>query len=173
MVEKLAFQLRSEEWLTSTVVIKIRYSNFDTETKQCRIPYTSADHTLTRSVTELFDKLYQRRMRLRLIGIRFSGLVRGTYQINMFEDTEEMLSLYQAMDRMKKRYGFDAVARCAGATLKVKANNVHQLSPYHSLRYGTIPLNELVQQASAVEAMALTEIRLLVFMILSKNAKLL
>jgi DNA polymerase-4 len=120
MVEKLAFQLRSEEWLTSTVVIKIRYSNFDTETKQCRIPYTSADHTLTRSVTELFDKLYQRRMRLRLIGIRFSGLVRGTYQINMFEDTEEMLSLYQAMDRMKKRYGFDAVARCAGATLKVK-----------------------------------------------------
>jgi DNA polymerase-4 len=148
MVEKLAFQLRSEEWLTSTVVIKIRYSNFDTETKQCRIPYTSADHTLTRSVTELFDKLYQRRMRLRLIGIRFSGLVRGTYQINMFEDTEEMLSLYQAMDRMKKRYGFDAVARCAGATLKVKANNVHQLSPYHSLRYGTIPLNELVQQAS-------------------------
>jgi DNA polymerase-4 len=57
-------------------------------------------------------------MRLRLIGIRFSGLVRGTYQINMFEDTEEMLSLYQAMDRMKKRYGFDAVARCAGATLK-------------------------------------------------------
>jgi DNA polymerase-4 len=57
---KLAFQLRSEEWLTSTVVIKIRYSNFDTETKQ--YPYTSADHTLTRSVTELFDKLYQRRM---------------------------------------------------------------------------------------------------------------
>jgi DNA polymerase-4 len=31
MVEKLAFQLRSEEWLTSTVVIKIRYSNFDTK----------------------------------------------------------------------------------------------------------------------------------------------
>jgi DNA polymerase-4 len=29
---KTAFQLRSEEWLTSTVVIKIRYSNFDTET---------------------------------------------------------------------------------------------------------------------------------------------
>jgi DNA polymerase-4 len=88
MVEKLAFQLRSEEWLTSTVVIKNTLI-FDTETKQCRIPYTSADHTLTRSVTELFDKLYQRRMRLRLIGIRFSGLVRGTYQINMFEDTEK------------------------------------------------------------------------------------
>ena len=118
MVEKLAFQLRSEQWLASTVVIKIRYANFDTETKQCRIQYTSADHILTKNVLELFDKLYQRRMRLRLIGIRFSGLVRGTYQINMFEDTEEMLSLYQAMDRMKTRYGFDAVMRCAGASFK-------------------------------------------------------
>lgn len=118
MVEKLAFQLRSEEWLTSTVVIKIRYANFDTETKQCRIHYTSADHILTKTVSELFDKVYQRRMRLRLIGIRFSGLVRGTYQINLFEDTEEMLSLYQAMDRMKSRYGFDAVMRCAGASFK-------------------------------------------------------
>lgn len=118
MVEKLAFQLRSEEWLTSTVVIKIRYNNFDTETKQCKVPYTSGDHILIRVVSELFDKLYHRRMRLRMIGVRFSGLVRGTYQINMFEDTVEMMSLYQAMDRMKKRYGFDAVTRCAGGTFR-------------------------------------------------------
>ncbi|MFQ6600749.1 DNA polymerase IV [Flavobacterium sp. C3NV] len=118
MVEKLAFQLRSEQWLTSTITIKIRYANFDTETKQCKIAYTSADHILTKNVMELFEKVYQRRMRLRLIGIRFSGLVRGTYQINLFEDTEEMLSLYAAMDKMKSRYGFDAVMRCAGASFK-------------------------------------------------------
>ncbi|MDR7372725.1 DNA polymerase IV [Flavobacterium aquidurense] len=118
MVEKLAFQLRSEQWLTSTIAVKIRYANFDTETKQCKIAYTSADHILTKNVMELFEKLYQRRMRLRLIGIRFSGLVRGTYQINLFEDTEEMLSLYAAMDKMKSRYGFDAVMRCAGAHFK-------------------------------------------------------
>ena len=123
MVEKLAFQLRSEEWLTSTVTIKIRYANFDTETKQCKVPYTSADHILIKCIINLFDKLYQRRMRLRLIGIRFSGLVRGTYQINMFEDTEEMLSLYQAMDRMKTRYGFDSVMRGGGAILKPNNKN--------------------------------------------------
>ncbi len=120
MVEKLAFQLRSEQWLASTVTVKIRYSNFDTETKQCRIAYTSADHVLSRTVMELFDRLYQRRMRLRLVGIQFSGLVRGSYQINIFEDTQEMMALYQAMDRMKQRYGFNSVARCAGAILKNK-----------------------------------------------------
>jgi hypothetical protein len=37
----------------------------------------------------------------------------------MFEDTEEMLSLYQAMDRMKNAMVL-MLARCAGATLKVK-----------------------------------------------------
>jgi DNA polymerase-4 len=124
MVEKLAFQLRSEEWLTSTVVVKIRYSNFDTETKQCKIAYTSADHLLTKKVLGLFDSLYQRRMRLRLVGIRFSGLVRGTYQIDLFQDTQEMLSLYAAMDKMKSRYGFDAVMRCSGAALKPNAKDV-------------------------------------------------
>ncbi|WP_448672493.1 DNA polymerase IV [Sphingobacterium multivorum] len=120
MVEKLAFQLRSEQWLASTVTVKVRYSNFDTETKQCRVAYTSADHVLSRTVMDLFDRLYQRRMRLRLVGIQFSGLVRGNYQINIFEDTQEMMALYQAMDRMKQRYGFDSVARCAGAILKNK-----------------------------------------------------
>lgn len=123
MVEKLSYQLRSEQWLTSTVTVKVRYANFDTETKQCRVQYTSADHILTKTVQELFDKLYQRRMRLRLIGVRFSGLVRGTYQIDLFNDTEEMLALYQAMDRMKTRYGFDAVMRCAGASFKPNSKN--------------------------------------------------
>ena len=118
MVEKLAFQLRSEQWLASTVTVKIRYANFDTETKQCRVAYTSVDHTLAKVAKELFDKLYQRRMRLRLVGIQFSGLVRGDYQMNLFEDTEEIIALYQAMDKMKKRYGPDAIARGAGAVLK-------------------------------------------------------
>ncbi|MFP5436798.1 MAG: DNA polymerase IV [Bacteroidia bacterium] len=121
MVEKLAYQLRQENWLTSTVTVKIRYSNFDTETRQVSLDYTSADHTLTKAVLELFEKLYQRRMSLRLIGVRFSGLVRGTYQIDMFEDTVELMSLYQAMDKIKNRFGANAVMRCNGAFLKPKA----------------------------------------------------
>lgn len=120
MVEKLAYQLRSEKWLTSTVVVKIRYNNFDTETKQCRIAYTSCDHILIEKVNDLFDKVYNRRMRLRLIGIRFTGLVHGTYQIDMFDDTTEMMSLYQAIDKMKNRFGFDAITRCAGSKMKDK-----------------------------------------------------
>lgn len=122
MVEKLAFQLRREQWLVSTVVVKIRYANFDTETKQAKIAYTSADNILTKTVRELFNRLYSRRMRIRLIGIRFTGLVRGNLQINLFEDTQEMAALYQAMDRIKNRFGYDKVGRAAGFDFTAKEN---------------------------------------------------
>ena len=114
MVEQLAFQLRTEKWLTSTIVVKIRYSNFDTETKQFRIPYTSADHTLLKYVLELFKKAYTRRMRIRLIGVKFTGLVHGCHQMNLFEDTEELISLYQTMDKIKNRFGTASVGRASG-----------------------------------------------------------
>ena len=120
MVEKLSYQLRTEGFLASTIIVKIRYNNFDTETKQFKMPYTSFDHVLTKIANDLFDKLYSRRMRLRLVGIRFTGLVRGTYQINMFEDTTQTLSLYQALDKIKNRFGFDAVSRCSGTIFKQK-----------------------------------------------------
>jgi len=114
MAEKLAYQLRQEKWLTSTVVIKIRYANFDTETKQIRVTYTSADHTLSRVALELFTKIYTRRMRLRLVGLRFTDLVHGNHQMNLFEDTEEQMNLYQTMDQIKNRFGAGAVGRASG-----------------------------------------------------------
>lgn len=117
MAESLAYQLRQEKWLTSTVVLKIRYANFDTETKQCKISYTSIDHTLARVALDLFEKLYTRRMRLRLIGLRFTNLVHGTYQMNLFEDSEQLINLYQAMDRMKNRFGKNALGRASGFEL--------------------------------------------------------
>jgi DNA polymerase-4 len=69
-------------------------------------------------VKELFDKLYQKRMLIRLIGVRFSHLIQGNYQFDLFDDTAEQLSLYQAMDKLRKRFGRDAVQRAAGMEIK-------------------------------------------------------
>jgi DNA polymerase-4 len=111
MVENLAYQLRKQQKVTGCVTVKIRYSDFNTYTKQLRIPYTSADHTLITCSCELFEKLYEKRMLVRLIGVRFSELVTGSLQINLFEHTEEMINLYQAMDSIRNRYGDHAVKR--------------------------------------------------------------
>ncbi|MBL0200975.1 MAG: DNA polymerase IV [Chitinophagaceae bacterium] len=114
MTERLAFDLRKQNRLTGCVTVKLRYSNFETYTKQLTIPYTNADHVLMNTANELFNKLYERRMLIRMIGIRFTNLIPGNYQIRLFEDTHEMINLYQAIDSVKKRYGEKFVMRAAG-----------------------------------------------------------
>jgi DNA polymerase IV len=114
MTENLAFQLRNGNKLSSCVAVKIRYSDMQTYSKQRKIAYTSCDKTLIRVTRELFDLLYNRRVRVRLIGVKFSHFVEGGYQINLFEDTEEMINLYHAMDKIRNRYGMKAVQRSSG-----------------------------------------------------------
>ncbi len=118
MTEKLAYYLRNGNKLTSNVSVTVRYSDFDTRSRQKHIPYTANDHTLIEIVMGLFDQLYQRRVMARLVGVRFSGLVGGGYQINLFEDSEKTIHLYQAMDKVRNRFGQGAVKRAI--TMDVK-----------------------------------------------------
>ncbi|UXP33545.1 DNA polymerase IV [Reichenbachiella agarivorans] len=118
MAENLAFQLRKGQKLTSCISVKVRYSDFNTYTLQCKISHTSADHILIPKVIELFDKLYNKRLLVRLIGVRFSQLAEGNYQINLFEDTEEMIRLYQALDAIRDKHGDRKVMRAAGIDTK-------------------------------------------------------
>jgi DNA polymerase-4 len=111
MTEKLAYKLRRSGRLTGCISVKIRYADFDTVNKQLSIPYTANDAKLMEIVYRLFDQLYQRRVLIRLIGVRLSELVRGSYQISLFEDTPEQISLYQAMDKIRNRFGSTAVQR--------------------------------------------------------------
>ncbi len=111
MAENLAYQLRNGDKLTACVTVRIRYSDFQTETKQMQIPYTSADTVLIKHVLGLFESLYSRRVMVRLVGVRYSHLVGGGFQINLFDDTEEEINLYHAMDDIRNRFGQDAVKR--------------------------------------------------------------
>ena len=113
MEEILAFQLRRGHKLTSVVTVKIRYSDFQTTSKQIRIPYTSADHILIPKVEELFEKLHMRRIVIRLVGVRFSGLTEGQYQIDLFENTNKTVNLYKAMDFLRDKYGDHTVRPAA------------------------------------------------------------
>ncbi|KAA1243527.1 DNA polymerase IV [Aquimarina sp. RZ0] len=123
MVENLAFQLRMGDKLTSCVSVKIRYSDFSTYSKQAKIPYTSADHKILPMVQELFKKLYKRRVLIRLIGVKFSHLAGGNYQINLFDDNEKQLNLYAALDHLRKRYGAASVMRASTLDVKTVRDN--------------------------------------------------
>jgi DNA polymerase-4 len=126
MAENLVFQLRRGNKLTSCITVKIRYTDFQTYTVQKKIPYSAVDHTLIPIVLELFRKLYNRRVLVRLIGVRYSSLVEGAHQINLFEDTQ-MLQLYTAMDEMRERYGDRAVVRASG----MEARSISRWNPFN------------------------------------------
>ena len=121
MTEKLCFKLRKKEKLASVVTVKIRYSNYDTHTLQKKVAYTSFDHVLISTVKDLFKRLYQRRMLVRLIGIKLGGLVHGAQQLNLFDDNEKQVRLYLSMDKIRKRYGVGLIQRASGIMKKTVA----------------------------------------------------
>lgn len=105
MVEKLGFELRKQDKLCSVVSVKIRYANFDSHTLQKKIPYTSFDHHITEVAKELFVKLYNRRLSVRLVGVKFSKLIYGHQQLQLFDPKAKLTGLYKETDLLKKKYG--------------------------------------------------------------------
>ena len=111
LTEKTAFELRREEKLTGCVAIKIRYSNFETVSKQEIINYTALDDVLISKVKSLFTKLYNRGSKVRLLGVRFSHLIPYSLQMNLFDQSEEKFQLYQTIDRLKDQYGQGVITK--------------------------------------------------------------
>jgi DNA polymerase-4 len=117
IAENLVYQLRRGNKVTACVSVKVRYSDFQTHTVQKRIAYSASDHTIVPLVLELFRKLYNRRMLVRLIGVKFTHIVEGGHQINLFEDTT-VINLYQAMDHIREKYGDRAIMKASGMGAK-------------------------------------------------------
>lgn len=118
MVFELAYALRKQEKLTACITVTIRYANFETVSQQCKIPFTALDTTLTEKVKALFEKAYTRRMLIRLVGVKFSNLVHGFEQIDLYHSSQEKYNLCQAMDKIRNRFGDNALA--IASTLGVK-----------------------------------------------------
>lgn len=126
MAENLAFQLRRANKLTGTVTVKIRYADFQTQTLQQQVAYTAADHELLPLVKSLFKRLYNRRVLVRLIGIRYSSLVSGAHQLRLFDSDLAYPALYQALDKIRVRYGDRAVLRAIG----LEARTIGHYNPF-------------------------------------------
>ena len=126
MAENLAFQLRNGHKLTGCITVKIRYSDFQTQTLQKQIPYTAADHLLLPTVSDLFERLFSRRLLVRLIGVRYSSLVSGFNQLNLFDESMNYAALYSSLDQIRKRYGDRSVIRAIG----MEARTIGRQNPF-------------------------------------------
>lgn len=111
LTEKTAYSLREDDKLTGTVTVKIRYSDFETTSRQETIDYTSLDDQLIAKAKDLFQKSWQKGRPVRLLGVRFSQLIPFTMQMNLFQDNAEKLNLYKAVDDIKDRFGSTMVKK--------------------------------------------------------------
>jgi DNA polymerase-4 len=126
MAENLTFQLRQGNKVSACISVKIRYSDFQTQTLQKRIPYSAADHEILPLVQELFAKIYNRRLLVRLIGVKCSELISGSHQLSLFDDPKRYANLYSALDNIRSRFGDQAVMRAGGMDVK----NLHRFNPF-------------------------------------------
>jgi len=111
LTEKTAYDLRSEGKLTGCITVKLRYADFTTVSKQEVIDYTALDNVLLAKTKDLFDRLYKRAEKVRLLGIRFSHLVPMTVQMNLFDDAVEKLELFKAVDGIKEQFGAGVITK--------------------------------------------------------------
>ena len=113
LTEETAHDLRKEERLTGCVTVKIKYANFEKFTRQEVVDYTALDDVLITKVKDIFGKLYKKGEKVRLLGVRFSQLIPFTLQMSLFENPQEKLQLYHAVDNIKSQFGNDAVTKAS------------------------------------------------------------
>ncbi len=111
LTEKTAYSLREDEKLTGCVTVKIRYSDFETTSRQETVDYTALDDVLIAKVKDLFNKSYQQGRPVRLLGVRFSQMIPFTMQMSLFDNNVEKLNLYKAVDEIKDRFGSKLVTK--------------------------------------------------------------
>ncbi len=120
LTEKTAYSLREDEKMAGCITIKIRYSDFETISRQETIDYTALDDVLIERVKELFQKSVEKGRPVRLLGVRFSHMIPISTQMSLFENNLEKLNLYRAVDDIKEKFGSHSVSKAVSARKKKK-----------------------------------------------------
>jgi DNA polymerase-4 len=121
LVEKAGHELRKTRRKAKTITLRIRYSDFKRVSRALTLERaTNLDEVIFRNATDLLHQNWQRRVRLRLIGIHLSHFEPETGQLELFPDWNEWKArnLHQKVDDVRDRFGFDAIQAGKSVLLK-------------------------------------------------------
>ncbi|HOX05796.1 MAG TPA: DNA polymerase IV [Planctomycetota bacterium] len=112
LVERAIKAVREMGLAAGCAGLRIRYADFkgDEGTKRLARPSDLEDDVFT-AVQALLERLHTRRVALRLVGVSLSGLaLKNAEQLDLFEPADESRhSLAEAVDAIRKLYGFSAI----------------------------------------------------------------
>lgn len=114
LVEKCAFRLRERALFPRKADLLIRYSDQMESKRSIKLPRLSFwDFDLYGPMENLFFKICTRRVRVRLIRIRFRDFSPISGQLSLFHDpspdTKKGPLVVEAVDRIRRRHGEDAI----------------------------------------------------------------
>jgi DNA polymerase-4 len=107
LVSLLGHQLRERKILAGGVGLKLRYSDFRTYTRSRTIEPTNHDSDILRVIREMFAKIYTRRIRVRLLGVRVERFCPDGEQLGLFgyETRSRERRLAECIDEIISRFG--------------------------------------------------------------------
>ncbi len=109
LCERVCWRIRRRNVLARTITLKLRYSNFETLTRARTIAPTSAEGVVFGCIRRLFHASYDRRRRVRLLGVSLSNLVKCDRQLHLPFMAAERPQVAEAIDSVRDRFGFDAI----------------------------------------------------------------
>ncbi len=123
-IGRVASQLREEGLVAKTVVLKLRHGDFHTVTRRLTLDAaTDLDAELLGPARTLFGPAFAEARRrgqgIRLLGVAATSLAQSA-PADLFEPAERtrLRELTSAVDRVRERFGFDAMAPAASLKLK-------------------------------------------------------
>jgi len=116
LVEKSAYRLRAGGFYAGGVTLKVRYADFRTITRSSVLVSTDHDGEIFQAARRLLGDTLSRRVRIRLLGVSLNRLKGKGEQLDLFssEGARRRPLLFPAVDRLRKRFGFDVLTLAAG-----------------------------------------------------------
>lgn len=112
LMERCCQKLRSINTKSRTITVKVKYFDFKVNQKSFTgKKYSNVETDFYDDSVELLDKMLMKKKRIRLLGIKFSELVKGddAMQENMFDDVDKKENLLKKIDKIRKKYNYDVV----------------------------------------------------------------
>lgn len=110
--QQVAGRLREHRLFARTIGLKLRNHRFKTLTRDTTLDEpTHLDSVIYEHVLRMFSAAWDGREKIRLVGVRASNLAGSTFQLGLFHSAkhEKLRRAMQAADRVRGRYGFDAL----------------------------------------------------------------
>jgi DNA polymerase IV len=110
---KIGYRLRKNGLGGFTIRIKIRWPDFQTQTRQLTfLQPTNQDSVISNAVNNLFSQVWKKGMKVRLIGVGVSQLTEQFQQLSLFDQkNEKEQKLLKAVDELHHKFGEKVIYR--------------------------------------------------------------